>query len=200
MFIKPILSINTVWSRQIITATLTSLYALKQCFPEFIEFFALPLVTALPLQATSLRLVILTTTHNNINVNDQYKIIMCLNDVPALSIVVSILKQDGLTVLTEMIQISTVQQKYELLNAIVDLMRLPSPLTTTLTKYLSNLLLQRDIVLTELIVRVLVERSFGKLRQEGAYSSLVEIVHMNSNLINIISKKSTVIANKLAEL
>ncbi|EDR27093.1 hypothetical protein EDI_135470 [Entamoeba dispar SAW760] len=220
-FVQPILTLKVHISKQIYSATLISILTLRECFPTFLSFFALPLVSAIPYTAVSLRLPILTVVSHEDNYSDHFETLKgkipleiqkvlkkgdILSMLPliktpsALPIVVELFTKNSLNLLEGLLKLCTEPQRIEIINAVVDLMRLQTETTQVMKDFISKLISLNIENLNEIILRVLIERSFGEYHQVGAMKALESLVQKHPQLIYLAKRKSTIVAQRLSEL
>ena len=221
-FIKPLLFIDTPISKEIYNVTLTCILLFTKCFPMYVYLLAFPLLSSIPYEALSLRLPILSVIPTS-ELPETFSSILELipkdllsileqkqpsqlfelidkNNVLPLSIVVYLYQNDGLSILTEMILNGTKLQRVLLLNALIDLMRIPNRITERIIDYLSIVIEKKNIEVNELLLTILIERSYGKYVQSGALKALTHLVKTYPLLNEIAKKKSLKIVKFLSDL
>ncbi|EDR29768.1 CCR4-not transcription complex, putative [Entamoeba dispar SAW760] len=219
-FIQPLLINKSTANKQIISATFICILVIRECFPTLVQLFALSFVSVIPYTALSLRLPILTVVSHDDTYTERFEpilkiipsdyqlilkqknpkaILTLVHKLSSVSIVLFLFTSDSLDVLKEMMISSTNNQRIELVNGIADLMRLQTT-TEEMKKFLAGLIKINDQNLNEIILRVLVERSFGKYHQVGALNSLTSLTQKYSQLIDLAKRKSLVVAEKLSKL
>ena len=102
-----------------------------------------------------------------------------------------------MNIITEMIKNGTKREQVYLINAIVDLMRLQTKTTESMKLYLSSLLDMKNTQLNEIILTILIERSFGDYVQIGALRSLTELLQKYPELVEMVKKKSPMFFEKV---
>ena len=194
---------------------------MRNCFPTYVYLLAYPLVASIPYEFLSLRLPILTSlppdeiqeslTPLLETIPKEYLPILekkekdelfklMEKDLSSLCIVVYLYQNNGMNLLTEMILNGNKLQRLLLINAIGDLMRIQNRTTERMREYLAIVIEKKNIEVNELILTVLLQRSFGQYIQSGALKSLVELVKTYPLLNEIAKKKSMNVAKLLSDL